>query len=126
MIPSDRLNLNLHWQGDTSAVLLLAGIPKEAVQDVYTQAITKAATDKEQVDLSNAFVAAFTQLDTREHSNKLLDSLLTAIDYTITFDGCKQPEPFAKGERTWLWQTTFPQQQYGLLSLDSNAPHADK
>lgn len=78
--------------------MMMAGLPKEAVQDVYTQAITKAATDKEQVDLSNAFVAAFTQLDTREHSNKLLDTLLTALDYTITFNGCKQPEPFAKGE----------------------------
>uniref|UniRef100_A0A383VYG4 Uncharacterized protein n=1 Tax=Tetradesmus obliquus TaxID=3088 RepID=A0A383VYG4_TETOB len=72
------------------------GIPKEAVQDVYTAAITKAGTEKEQWQLSNAFVAAFAQLDSAKHSDKLLESLLSAVDYTITFNGCEAPKAFAK------------------------------
>jgi hypothetical protein len=77
---------------------MVAGIPKEAAQDVYTAAITKAGTDKEQWQLSNAFVAAFAQLDSAKDSDKLLESLLHAVDYTITFNGCEAPKAFAKSK----------------------------
>lgn len=75
-----------------------AGVAQEAVQDVYTAAITQAGTSKEQQDLSNAFVAAFAQLPGKQDSNKLLETLLSAVDYTITFNGCEQPKPFVTGE----------------------------
>lgn len=79
-------------------LLVWPGVPREAVQDVYTAAITKAGTEAEQQHLSNAFVAAIAQLDSSEDSSKLLESLLSAIDYTITFNGCDAPRTFAKSE----------------------------
>lgn len=91
--------------------LCRVGVAQEAIQEVYTAAITKAASDKDQVDLSNAFVAAFAQLPGKDDSDKLLDTLLSAVDYTITFNGCEQPKPFAKGGwGVWHGIITAPSQ----------------
>lgn len=74
-----------------------AGLPKEAVQDVYKAAITKAGSTNTQQHLSNAFVAALTQIDDVNSGQQLLDSLLAAVEETIKSSGCTAAQKFTKG-----------------------------
>jgi hypothetical protein len=75
-----------------------AGLPKQAVQDVYRAAITKAGSSNTQQQLSNGFVAALTQIDDANSGQDLLDNLLAALDGTVKASGCPAAEKFAQGE----------------------------
>lgn len=74
-----------------------AGLPKDAVKDIYTAAITRAGVDKKQSQLGNAFAAVFNQLDSSSNASELLDTLLAAVDRTIAVSGCKSAKAFTRG-----------------------------
>lgn len=74
----------------------MSGLPREAVKEVFTAAITKAGESSSQQQLSSAFVEAFAQLDS-DNGNKLLDSLLGAMDATVAVSGCSSAHEFAAG-----------------------------
>jgi hypothetical protein len=75
-----------------------AGLPKEAVQDVYRAAITKAGSSNTQQQLSNGFVSALTQINDVNSGQELLDNLLAAVEGTIKASGCTAAEKFSQGE----------------------------
>lgn len=86
-----------------SVLLLLlvggpTGLPREAVQDVYKAAITKAGASNVQQQLSNGFVSALTQIDDVNSGQELLDNLLAAVEATIKTSGCGAAEKFTQGK----------------------------
>lgn len=80
----------------------MQGLPKQAVQDVYRAAITKAGSSNTQQQLSSGFVAALTQIDDANSGQDLLDNLLAALDGTVKASGCPAAEKFAQGLYTKL------------------------
>lgn len=75
-----------------------AGLPKEAVQDVYRAAITKAGSSNTHQQLSNGFVSALTQINDVNSGQELLDNLLAALEGTIKASGCTAAEKFTQGK----------------------------
>lgn len=75
----------------------MQGLPKEAVQDVYRAAITKAGSSNTQQQLSNGFVSALTQINDVNSGQELLDNLLAAVEGTIKASGCTAAEKFSQG-----------------------------
>lgn len=74
-----------------------AGLPREAIQDVYKAAITKAGSSNTQQQLSNGFVSALTQIDDVNSGQELLDNLLAAVEATIKASGCVSAQKFTQG-----------------------------
>lgn len=74
-----------------------AGLPKEAVRQVYRAAITQASASDSSQQLSNGFVAALTQVGDVAAGQSLLDNLLVALAGTIKASGCGAAEKFAAG-----------------------------
>lgn len=74
-----------------------SGLPKEAVQDVYKAAITKAGSSNTQQHLSNGFVAALTQINDVNSGQELLDNLMAAVEGTIKSSGCAAAQKFTEG-----------------------------
>lgn len=78
--------------------LLSAGLPKEAIQDIYKAAITRSGASDTQQHLSTGFVSALTQINDVNSGQELLDNLLAAVESTIKSSGCPAAEKFTKGE----------------------------
>lgn len=94
----------------------VAGLPREAIQDVYRAAITKAGSTDTQQHLSNGFVAALTQIDDVNSGQELLDNLLAAVEATIKSSGCAAAQKFTQGRPWQRVHTAWTAVSWGALA----------